>query len=224
MFAGFRSGGSLIVQGGENSGYAWIEGDSLGFYSVYAYDGVVSKGFYYEVVLREFAKAGQGDRGGIRANKNGDATMLVVGSILTGTPDPPPAHADTLQVYYDSGGYGFITVRDSILWPSYDKMFQGVRGELHVSNSFLMSPGEANALRRGLNLGGVYWGGAGKVDHCTVLGAAYPVNRGEGVPTSNSELWKPDVYKDLGGNKILNSRPSPPPVPTHEQLDAIWSP
>ncbi|MGB5697630.1 MAG: hypothetical protein WBM46_18395, partial [Polyangiales bacterium] len=229
LVAGFDNDSNMVVSKGTNSGFAWMEIDGPGGgIAVYGNNGDTANGFFYEVVYRQYAASGMGDRGGVRATSNGHATMLVVGSILTGTTDPPPTyHADTLQIYYEGGSSGEITIRDSVLWPAYDKALQaGAATDFFLDNVFIMSPGEANNLWTGpgapLGLGG-YYSTTASVDMngCTIVGALYPDFDHR---VSNSALWKPGNYIDMGGNTTLSARPSPTRYPTHAELDAIWSP
>jgi hypothetical protein len=227
VLAGFSTSGAMTVTQGTNSGFAWMEGSGVHAYiGVHGNGGDVADGFFYELVYRQYAAPGAGDRGGVRASNNGSARMLVVGSILTGTVDEPPAHADTLQVYFDSGGSGFITIRDSVLWPSWDKALQGHVGKnFDVDNVYIVSPSHATAL----------WPGPGQIRfsqpfhttgiaefrNSTLVGRNHPDSP---VSVRGSELFDAGPIVDLGGNKVLKRRPAPPPVPSHEELDAIWSP
>ena len=227
LIAGFDNDGYMLVSSGSNSGFAWIEVDGPGGGLAVHGNVDVASGFFYEIVYRQYAAPGTGDRGGVRASGNGRATMLIVGSILTGTIDPPPTyHADTLQIYYDAGSSGAISIRDSVVWPAYDKALQaGSKKELFLDNVFLVAPSEANIIWPGpgsLNLGGYYHTtGSANMVKCTVLGRNHP---DFDVTVSNSKLWDPGKYSDAGGNTILRARPSPPAPPTSAQLDAIWSP
>jgi hypothetical protein len=227
VVAGFSQNGAIKVTQGKNSGFAWIESDGTSAYlAVFGNGGDIADGFFYEILYRRYADPGAEDRGGVRANDKGSGTMLVVGSILTGTVDPPPAHSDTLQVYFDSGATGSITIRDSVIWPSWDKALQGHTGKnFELDNVYIVSPTNATAL----------WPGPGRIDFgqpfhttaaadyrsSTIIGAGHP---GEPIRVWDSELYEFPTAIDMGGNTVLTKRPSPPPVPTHEELDAIWSP
>jgi len=228
LFAGFsQASGAMKVTQGSNSGFAWIESDGTDAYlAVFGNGGDIADGFFYEILYRQYADPGAEDRGGVRASNNGSGTMLVVGSVLTGTVDPPPAHADTLQVYFDSGASGFITIRDSVIWPSWDKALQGHTGKnFELDNVYIVSPTNATAL----------WPGPGSIDfgqpfhttaaadyrNSTIIGAGHP---GEPIRVWDSELYEFPTAIDMGGNTVLTKRPPPPRVPTHEELDAIWSP
>jgi hypothetical protein len=184
-------------------------------------------GFFYEIVHRQYFSGGANgnDRGGARSAQH-DVDVLVVGSIITGDESPSPAHADTWQIYYTSGDVN-TTFRDSILWASWDKVLQGQGGnDFTIDNCTLIEPSEANAIwpGGGINLEGfhaIQGLGRSTIDSSTILGSTP-----DPVTISNSLLWQQTSSEptDGGGNKTLTSRPSPPSVPSHSQLDAIWSP
>ncbi|MGB5696723.1 MAG: hypothetical protein WBM46_13780 [Polyangiales bacterium] len=227
VVAGFSQSGGIKVTQGSNSGFAWIESAGTNAYlAVFGNGGDHADGFFYEVLYRQYSNPGTDDRGGVRAGNNGSAHMLVVGSVLTGTVDPPPAHSDTLQVYFDSGATGSITIRDSVIWPSWDKALQGHTGKnFELDNVYIVSPTNATAL----------WPGPGSIDfgqpfhttaaadyrNSTIIGAGHPR---EPIRVWDSELYEFPTAIDMGGNTVLTKRPPPPRVPTHEELDAIWSP
>jgi hypothetical protein len=228
LIAGFGATSTMLVSSGSNSGFAWIENSNgSGQVAVYGNGGDVASGIFYEILYRRFSAPGLGDRGGIRAGGGGYANMLVVGSVLTGDPSEPPAHADTLQSYYDSGAGGLITVRDSVVWPSWDKAYQGEGNTLAFVNDnvWIASPSNATKL----------WPGPGSINfgqpfHTTAT-AEYRNSTiiGPGHPDTSIRVWDSELFEfpsaiDMGGNAVLTQRAAPPPVPTHEQLDAIWSP
>jgi hypothetical protein len=228
VFAGYaHSGSSLAVAEGVNSGFAWMESDAGGLIWSLGENGDITEAFFYEIVYRQFAPTGQGDRGGIRASYSGRSDMLVVGSIITGTTDAPPAHADTFQVYWN-GASGSVTVRDSIIWPSWDKANQGMSSTnvFHYDNVYLSSPSHANTLWPGpgtLNFSQPYHTtGVSDFHNSTIIGGNHPSFF---INIWDSELYDAgSAWNDMGGNTVLDERPAPPLVPTHEELDAIWSP
>ena len=139
-------------------------------------------------------------------------------------------HTDTFQVYFNTGATGHQTIRDSILWPCYDKVLQGVGASsvFDVFNSYLVSPELTDDLWSGpatLNFSSpqpYHTTGFATFDGSTLVGGNHPRFS---LNVSNSELYRPGPYVDLGGNTILRSLPAPPPAaPTHPELDAIWSP
>jgi hypothetical protein len=228
LIAGFGTTSNMLVSSGSNSGFAWIENeDGEGQIAVYGNGGDVARGIFYEVLYRRFSPPGLGDRGGIRAGGGGYADMLVVGSVLTGDPSEPPAHADTLQSYYDSGGGGLITVYDSVVWPSWDKAFQGEGNVLAIvcDNVWIASPSDATKLWPGpgsINFGQPFHTtAAAEYSNSTIIG---PGHLDSSIRVWDSELYEFPTAIDMGGNTILTQRVAPPPVPSHEQLDAIWSP
>jgi hypothetical protein len=229
VVAGFSQGRSaMLVTQGSNSGFAWMEiAGPGGYMAVHGNNGDVAEGFFYEIVYRQYAGPGQGDRGGVRSNKNGRGNMLVVGSVLTGTVDPAPEyHADTLQVFYNEGGSGFITVRDSVIWPSWDKAIQGESTKaFSFDNVYILSPKHANQLWSGpgrINLGGSFHTTAiTEYRNATIIGPGHP---DAPIEVRNSKLYDFPTAIDKGGNQVLRRRPAPPRVPSHEELDAIWSP
>jgi hypothetical protein len=228
LFAGFAGGnGSLLVEGGENSGFAWIEINGPGgTFGVYCYGGSTSGGLFYELLYRQYASMGSEDRGVIRGD-GGTCNVDVRGSVLTGSPTPPPSHSDTLQ-NYNPGGSTNISVSDSVVWASWDKCFQNEGGDnpMILTNVFVMTPGYSEQLWQGSTIPGPldgYFHTTAAVEYrdSTLVGAG---NSSWPIPVWNSELYKPGTYTDKGGNTILGSLPSPPTPPTHTQLDAIWSP
>jgi len=229
LIAGYRFQNALISEG-TNSGYAWLENDDgIAYFAVQGH-GVYTDGFFYEIVIRAYRPLdSKDDRGGIRASSGGTANALFVGSWIAGTQGPPPQHSDNFQVYYNGGANGYATFRDSVVWPSADKIFQSEESQgtkFTLDNCYLPEPSEANALWPGpgtISLGGYHWIAAGAdVTNSTVLGSAN--NSIFVVTISDSELWNATGYTDGGGNTILGVKPIPPLAPTHEQLDAIWSP
>jgi hypothetical protein len=229
LFAGFAGGdGMLLVEDGENSGFAWIEVNGPGGpFGVYCYRGSTSGGLFYEILYREYASMGSEDRGIVRGDGGGTCNVDVTGSVLTGTPSPPPAHSDTLQ-NYNPGGSTNISVSDSVVWASWDKCFQNETGDnpMILTNVFVMTPGYSEQLWQGPTipgpLDGYYHTTADAViTGSTILGAANDRRTAIG----DSELYGADSnHTNLGGNTTLASPPPPPAIPTHAQLDAIWSP
>lgn len=229
LIAGYALSGGARVTLGSNSGYAWLEDDAGGSkLMAIGYGGDITSAIFYEIVFRRYAPEGRlDDRGTIQANKDGRADMLIVGSVITGDPSTPPAHADTLQVYNASGGTGKVTIRDSVIWPSWDKAYQGQNEDLTFINDnvWIASPAMASSL----------WSGPGSIDfsqpfhttavaefrNSTVHGEAHP---GHVVKVWDSKLYMFKAFADMGGNRNLRAPEEPPPVPTHQQLDAIWSP
>ncbi len=224
-----------------NSGWAWCEGTKYAGLNVYG-NGSDVEALYYEIVYREFADGAFSDRAGTRSTNNGRAVMTVVGSVITGSltpktkPDDPnwDMHADTLQTYFNSGGFGKISIRDSVIWPSYDKMYQGLNSSpLELDNVYTIAPSYAPQVYNGSDdisafnnndVYGLVTTGASIVRNSTFIGAN---NASAQLQIGNSEyydLFSYHNYKDLGGNTKLNSIPPPPPTPSSTQLDTIWSP
>jgi len=229
LLAGYGLSGAARVTLGSNSGYAWLEDDAGGSkLMVIGYGGDITNAIFYEIVCRRYAEEGRvDDRGTIQANKNGHADMLIVGSIITGDPSTPPAHADTLQVYNASGGTGKVTIRDSVIWPSWDKAYQGQNEDLTFINDnvWIASPTQASALWRGpgsINFSQPFHTTAvAEFRNSTIHGEAHPAHI---VKVWDSELYMFTAFTDKGGNTILRAPVDPPHIPTHEELDAIWSP
>lgn len=225
LIAGFSLSHNMRVGDGTNSGFAWIESNGgIGRIDCSALQGGTTSCLFYELVYRDFGVTG--DRGQLAADKGGSANMLIVGAIVTGDPSPPPAHADNLQVYHAGGGTGHVTIRDSVIWPGWDKAFQGQSETFtfDLYNIWITSPRMANGLWPGAPLG------YSQPFHTTAVAAFHdstihgPAHPGHVVRVWNSEIYDWPTYTDMGGNTTLSSTVAPPEVPTHEQLDAIWSP
>jgi hypothetical protein len=109
----------------------------------------------------------------------------------------------------------------------YDKAFQGEGSDaaMRFNNVFVMSPSYANQLWSGpgrISLGGYFHTTAvAEFRNSTLVGGNHPDLT---VSVRDSELFDAGPIVDMGGNTILSQRPAPPPAPTHEELDAIWSP
>ncbi len=225
-----NSGGFRTIR---NSGWAWCEAEKN---AVMLVSGTYAdiEGLYYEVVYREYADPGLGDRGGTRGNGNsssaGRGIQYIVGSIITGTVDQPPAHADTLQTYYDSYSFGNIYARDSVLWPSWDKMYQGHGSALpEFDNVYVVSPTLSRQAWNGPSdisffSQPYHTTGNAKYTNSTIVGNSHP---GATLQVSNSEFYnttRDGRINDQGGNTNLTELPVPSSAPSHEQLDIIWSP
>jgi hypothetical protein len=231
LFAGFAGGTGmmLVEQGAENSGFAWMEINGPGgSFGVYCHNGSTSGGLFYELLYRQYASMGSDDRGIIRGDgEGGTCNVDITGSVLTGTPSPPPAHADTLQ-NYNPGGSTNISVSDSVIWASWDKCFQNEPGDhpILITNAFLMSPGYSEQLWQGAPIGGPLDGyyhttATAVITDSTILGAA----ANSRTQIGDSELYSSGSnHTNLGGNITLASLPTPPAMPTHTQLDSVWSP
>ncbi|MCA9343060.1 hypothetical protein KC950_03565, partial [Candidatus Saccharibacteria bacterium] len=242
---------NLIGERGDtvtNSGWAWCEATENAGLNVFGNNGSHVDGIYYEIVYRDFAGGYRfGDRAGIRSDGgsrdklDSRATLTIVGSIITGslTPKTDPndpdwdIHADTLQVWYANGGKGKITVNDSVVWGSYDKMYNGIGLTLTMNNVYTIAPSYIPGIYNGpddvsiLNsndIYGVVTSGASIVRNSTYIGANNPNAQLQIGNSETYDLFSYNNYKDLGGNTKLNSIPPPPPTPSHTQLDSIWSP
>jgi len=225
LIAGYSLSHNMRVSDGTNTGFAWIESnEGVGRIDCHALQGGNTSCIFYELVYRDFGVTG--DRGQLAADKGGTANMLLVGSIVTGDPSPPPAHADTLQVYHAGEGTGHVTIRDSIIWPGWDKAFQGQSENFtfDLYNIWTTSPSLANSLWPGGSLGysqPFHTTAVADFHDSTIHGPAHPEHV---VRVWDSEIYDWPTYIDMGGNTTLNSPVAPPEVPSHEQLDAIWSP
>ena len=143
VVAGFmHNGGHMFVVKGTNSGFAWSDStNSAGVLGVEGYKGVRAEGFFYEVIERNMFNGS--DRFYARYGGGGHTESLLVGCVLTGGKAAPPSHSDTIQIASDgTGGSGFVTVRDSVLWPSWDKVLQGEGStyQLNLDNTWVASP------------------------------------------------------------------------------------
>ena len=153
--------------------------------------------------------------------------MEVVGSMLAGDSEAPPAHADTLQVY-NLGGPSTLDMRDSVLWSSWDKIIQGANlgnETITCDNCFLPSPQYSESYWPGPAIGGpldgyYLWYGEATITNSTVMGSVHS----SVTKIGNSELFDTGNYGNLGGNTTLSEPPPIPQFPTPTQLDAIWSP
>jgi hypothetical protein len=234
LFAGYKaSSGSELKKdyGSTNSGFAWIEmyGDSTIWFLANG-DGV-SSGLLFEVVMLDYGSTSLSDRMNCTCSGGGQRnTCVIVGSILNGgrCPAGPPndCHSDTLQCFGTNGCAGPVNVlvHDSLVFPAWDKVFQGGNEcPTDFSNNLVVGPGYADDLWPGSPAVSsqpyhTTWDNATHVDSTTVGGC-----------------WGPSMTLDSGeyvggGNctKINGAAPTtlPPRItlPTHNQLDEIWSP
>jgi hypothetical protein len=225
LIAGYGLSHNMRVGNGTNSGFAWMESnDGIGRIDCSALQGGTTSCIFYELVYRDFRNTG--DRGQLAADNGGSANMLLVGSIVTGDPSGLPAHADNYQVYHAGGGTGYVTIRDSVIWPGWDKAFQGQSESFtfDLYNIWVASPSLANRLWPGGSLGysqPYHTTAVADFHGCTINGPAHP---GHVVRVWDSEIYQWSTYTNMGGNKTMNAPVPAPAVPTHEQLDAIWSP
>jgi hypothetical protein len=233
LFAGYAGGtGQLLVEdngsNGKGSGFAWTDfSNPGGRLVVYCNRGARSKGLFYELVYRQYMSIPSDDRGGTRGEA-GICNMEVVGSVIAGDPSPAPsAHADSFQ-NYNPGGETNISIRDSVVWSSWDKCFQNETGDdpIMIDNVFMMDPSNSQALWAGPPIGGSLGGyfhttADAVITNSTVLGSAHS----DRTAIGDSELHRANSnHTDLGGNTTLASRPTPPATPTPAQLDSIWAP
>ncbi len=226
LLAGWTLSGSFRVHNAVNSGVAWIEADSsLWFETAANSAGNTAHGLMYELVARQYRS--DGDRSRLWSNGAGSsATMDVVGSWLTGSTAPPPAHADTIQVLFQSGGTGVVNINNSVIWPSWDKALQGdgLAQVFTINNSWIAEPSIAESIFPG---GGIVLDGhhaitaVASVINSILLGS---VHNSYPVTTQGSTLYNVSGIIDGGGNTTVTTLPQPPAAPTHEQLDAIWHP
>ena len=147
VVAGFmHNGGHMFVVKGTNSGFAWSDTtNSAGVLGVEGYKGVRAEGFFYEVIERNMFNGS--DRFYARYGGGGHTESLLVGCVLTGGKAAPPSHSDTIQIASDgTGGSGFVTVRDSVLWPSWDKVLQGEGStyQFDLDNTWVVSTNQGH--------------------------------------------------------------------------------
>ncbi len=226
LLAGWRLSGSFRVHNAINSGVAWIEADSsLWFETAANSAGNTAHGLMYELVAREYKS--RSDRSRLWSNGSGSvATMDVVGSWLTGSTAAPPTHADTIQVLLQSGGTGMVNIKDSVIWPSWDKALQGsgIGTVFTISNSWIAEPSAGEDIWPG---GGLVLDGhhaitaVANMTNSILLGS---VHSGFAVTVSGSTLYNVSGIINGGGNTTVAQIPLPPPAPTHTQLDSIWHP
>jgi len=231
VVAGYNStGGQYLVEGNGlsalGSGFAWLDATAGGRTVVYC-NGDSSNGFFYEVLLRRYANTD--DRGGTRGTNasNSECRFTMVGSIMAGDPTPPPAHADTLQNYNPAPGLSVYTIRDSVLWSSWDKVIQGEYpgdNPIVIDNSEIIGPNDSSALHPqgsfAHNSANICITAIATVTNSTTWGSYNGP-----VTVKNSIIYgNGGSYTDLGGNTKPSTRPTPTPYPTDAQLDAIWSP
>ena len=123
-----------------------------------------------------------------------------------------------------------LIVDDSYVYASWDRAFQG--DGWVINNSYVASPSESEVVWNGLDapiefrsVPGVCTQGAyGMESVITFNGGVLLGSVTSNVTVSNSDIWNTSGYTDGGGNTILQSRLFPPAIPTHTELDAIWSP
>jgi len=225
LVAGYSLNSNMRVVDGTNSGFAWMESNNgSGRIDCHALQGGTTSCIFYELVYRDFRATG--DRGQLAADNGGSANMLIVGSIITGDPSGLPAHADNVQVYHAGGGTGYVTIRDSVIWPGWDKAFQGQSENFtfDLYNIWITSPSLANSLWPGGSLGysqPYHTTAVADFHNSTING---PAHSGHVVRVWDSEIYNWSTYTNMGGNKTVGSTIAPPAVPSHTQLDAIWSP
>jgi len=225
VLAGYSGDSSLIWRTSSNAGVAWIEAEQGGTIYLDGNSGKSANGFIYELMHRQFGSAGLNDRIIGRTTGGGVTNLTVVGSVITGDPGPPGEHADTVQ-FYHQGGSGRAVFYDTVIWPSWDKVFQGQNdlGLYDCFNCWTASPSEANRLWPGGSLGfsqGVHTTAVVEYRNSTINGEGHP---GHVIKVWDSEVFGFTNYTEMGGNTTRGAPIDPPPVPTHEQLDAIWSP
>ena len=229
VVAGFmHNGGHMFVVKGTNSGFAWSDTtNSAGVLGVEGYKGVRAEGFFYEVIERNMFNGS--DRFYARYGGGGHTESLLVGCILTGGTAAPPAHSDTIQIASDgTGGSGFVTVRDSVLWPSWDKVLQGEGStyQFDLDNTWVVSPTKATSLWNSIGPGTInftqpyHTTGRSTYSNSTLVGDCFA----ERVNVTASDLYQSGQCISDGGNTNLGAAEYPPPVPTDAQLDQIWSP
>jgi hypothetical protein len=234
LFAGYAGGtGQLLVQGnglnGKGSGFAWMDMGSTSGGRLVVYCNASNEnsyGLFYEIVIRQFGS--QSDRGGVRGYNGGDCKYEMVGSHIGGDDGPITGHPDTIQDYNPSPGTTKITIRDSILWSSTDKVIQGEwpgGNPFTIDNSMLIGPNDSeslwNAESLSFNDANVCVNAIATITNSTTLGKF----NGPYVSIGGSEIWGTSSgYVDLGGNARPSTRPQPPAFPTATQLDAVWSP
>jgi hypothetical protein len=234
LFAGYAGGtGQLLVQGnglnGKGSGFAWMDMGSTSGGRLVVYCNASNEnsyGLFYEIVIRHFGS--QSDRGGVRGYNGGDCKYEMVGSHIGGDDGPITGHPDTIQDYNPSPGTTKITIRDSVLWSSTDKVIQGEwpgGNPFTIDNSMLIGPNDSESLWNveslSFNDANVCVNAIATITNSTTLGKF----NGPYVSIGGSQIWGTSSgYVDLGGNTRPSTRPQPPAFPSATQLDAIWSP
>ena len=157
------------------------------------------------------------DRFYARYGGGGHTESLLVGCVLTGGKAAPPSHSDTIQIASDgTGGSGFVTVRDSVLWPSWDKVLQGEGStyQFDLDNTWVVSPTKATSLWNGMGPGTInftqpyHTTGRSTYSNSTLVGDCFP----DRVNVTASDLYQSGQCISDGGNTNLSSAEYPPPV------------
>lgn len=227
LIAGFRQTSKCFFYNVQNSGLAWWEMDGPASIRVMGYTANINNSMLlYEGVAR-VPNPNSGDRIVLHAQAANVYTEAdIVGCWMYGTHDPNPGdHADTLQCVFLSGGSGFIRMRDSVFWPSDDKLIQGV-GTNYVAdmqNVWICGPPQARTLDPNLIVTLYHIGNA-----VSTIGTGSYV-QGTWHPDFKATIEDSFVSSNLafidgGGNTVLSSLVPPPSVPSAAALDSIWSP
>ena len=245
LMAGYaQNGGQLqVISGADNSGFAWIEGTG-GFMQVLCYGTDNTSALFFEIVGRNMQSVDDRFHPSWGGGTSGQCTTILAGSYLSGDIDPDPDHSDTVQQLNSTPR---IVIVDSILRPSWDKVFQSEQG---ISQASLGGSGlpiwMQNVWSVAPGYGSTFWGdipgnfaGRGTLasadifcDGCTVAGSITSGSPSEPLHSvacrvQNSETYALSNCNNLTNNTTVGSIGAltpPPPFPTHTQLDTIWSP